>query len=180
MYPGSFDCDSEKNRTGSSSHSVRKVRRSSVPGGCCDGEPPVANGVHHCGDHEHDPRHQRQQRDRKVIPERLMMTVEIGGIARQVLLQKEDAEELGIGSLHRDEPRQGHGEIEHDAERPQRAQQQPSIAPQSGEHHDNQRRKKNSDRPFGQRSQPEEEIEAKQPPTVFGWSTNRTSTAWPR
>ena len=44
-----------------------------------------------------------------------------------------------------------------------RSEQSP-IAPQRSKDHNNQRRKKNCHRPFGQRPQSGEKIEAKQPP----------------
>ena len=112
-------------------------------------EAPVAYRVDDGGHDEDGPRHQRQQRYGQVKPERFGMVIQVAGEAFQVVLQKEDAEELRVRALYRDEPRRGNGEVERDPDRPQRAPQQAPVAAQSGECDDDDSRKKNSDRSFG-------------------------------
>src|ERR1019366_1816277 len=63
-------------------------------------ETPVANGIYERDDDKDSPRHQREQRHRHVKPEGLSMVIEVGAKTSHVVLQKEGAEELGIGTLH--------------------------------------------------------------------------------
>ena len=109
IYPGNFDLENEKNITGITSHRIRNTLSAS----------PVSNkalrSAHQArttstiaSRHKRDPRYQRQSRDRKVEPKRLRVMVEITPKPREIVLEDEDAEELGIAQLHRDVPRRSH------------------------------------------------------------------------
>ncbi len=87
------------------------------------------------------------------------MVIEIAAEALQIMLQKEDAEELRIRVLHRDKPWCDDGQVDRNSDGPQRAQQKPRIATQSGEDDDDSSCEENCDWPFRQRCQPAEEVE---------------------
>ena len=96
------------------------------------------------------------------------MVIQVAGEAFQVVLQKEDAEELRVRALYCDEPRRGNGEVERDPDRPQRAPQQAPVAAQSSERNDDDSRKKNSDGSLNECRQRAEEIKPQPVATPAG------------
>ena len=57
------------------------------------------------------------------------MLVQIRGVAFQIVLDKELAEELRVAPLHRDEPRQNHRQVKRHTRKPDRPLQRRQLAP---------------------------------------------------
>ncbi len=121
--------------------------------------PPDPQRFHERRDHKHGPRHERESRDGKVIPERLAVMVQIAGEARQIVLQNEFAKELRIPHLHCDVPGQRDRAEQENARQPERSQHQAEFARAKREEHNDGRRQKRRDRPLGQHPQRHADVE---------------------
>ena len=110
MYPGSFDREREKRmRTGTSGPDHQE---------CIQGvfatrdylssfRPPRANGSATRPAMNTVQGIKTEQSDRHEVPEGLLVVIEVGAEARQIVLKNEDAEELRIVDLHSDVPGRG-------------------------------------------------------------------------
>ena len=105
------------------------------------------------------------------------MVIKVGAKAFHVVLEKEGAEEFGIGALHRNKPRQGHREIQQNSGRPKGAKNQSPITSQGSKDHDDQPGKQNGNRPFGQGPERGRRDRTPAASPDSGWSTIHTSTA---
>jgi hypothetical protein len=87
----------------------------------------------------------------------------VRGKPLQVVLHEKLAEKRRILVLHRNEPRQHDGEIEHHARPPQRAAQDRPLLAQERERYHNHDRQKRRHRPFGQRGHAGKEVDIEEP-----------------
>ena len=95
------------------------------------------------------------------------MVIKVGAKAFHVVLQKEGAEELGTGTLHRNKPGQGYREIQQDSGRPKGAENQPPILSQGSKDHNDQPSKQDGNRTLSQGSESGKEIERQQPAPIL-------------
>ena len=133
---------------------------------------PLGKGVAYGGDErstgDQGPGHQRQQDDRKVVPDHVLMLVAIGGEPLQIVLEKEDAEKVGITPLHGNEPGQHHGKVEHGAWPPEGSSQHGPLAAEGCEGKDDQEGEERCDGTLGKRCGADEEVEVEEPELGVG------------
>ena len=117
---------------------------------------------------EDSPRHGRQQENRNVIPEWLRVLVEIGAEALEIVLKKENAEELRNAVLHRQVPRQGYREEQDKPGNGNAAEKNFSVATQRRICAYHQHGQRGRHRAFGQSAHPEQRVKQHQPDFLAG------------
>ena len=128
---------------------------------------PFSNRSAHRGhqrpDRNHRPRHQAHQPHRQVIPYRLMVLVQVGRKAFQVVLDEELLHKRRVLPLHSDVPRQHHRQIQKHAGNPYRPPQRRPLPPQPQKQQDDAQRQERRNRPLGQRCRRAEKVQVEQP-----------------
>ncbi len=157
MYPGSLDCEMEKNAIVTP---IQISRNAAQVVGVAISKAP--NGPHASGDDKHCRGDPSQKSDGDVVPERLGVVIKIGAEAGEVVFDDEFVEKLRIAELHHHVPRQADCAEEKNPGQPERFPDDLRAALGGCEDCDDDDSKRGSDRAFGEHRDGDERIKRRE------------------